>query len=81
MTFDFARLLAPITPADFFETAWQKEPIHIVRDASTYYSELLSLRDVDALIYFGKATFPAELNFSVAPRAEAVVPGTPPLEA
>lgn len=80
MALDFARMIAPTRPEVFFEAAWQKEPLVIARGEPGYYTELLSLRDVDALIYFGKATFPKELTFEVAPRAETVLPGAPPLQ-
>jgi hypothetical protein len=60
MSFDFARLITPISPTAFLERIWQREPLHVSRSAPGHYAELLSLHDVDALIYFGKASFPQE---------------------
>ncbi|XP_046384147.1 ribosomal oxygenase 1-like [Ischnura elegans] len=47
---NFAWLIHPATPADFFKTAWEKRPLHIKRHLSNYYSSLLSTEGIDKML-------------------------------
>jgi ribosomal protein L16 Arg81 hydroxylase len=42
-----ATLLAPVTVADFFSQYWEKEPLHIRRDLDSYYSDVLTVNELD----------------------------------
>jgi hypothetical protein len=55
--FDLARLLCPVDPEAFFRDTWEKRPLAVNRNAPDYYSDLLSPRDVDALIAFSRPKF------------------------
>ena len=43
-------LLAPVTPAEFFERYWEREPLVIRRNESSYYGSLLTLDDFDRVL-------------------------------
>ena len=47
---DLARLLAPVDPVDFVREYWEKKPLHIHRDDPKYYSDLLTLDDMDRVL-------------------------------
>ena len=49
---DFAALIAPISPEEFFRDTWEKRPLAIRRGDRDYYGDLFSLRDVDGVIAF-----------------------------
>jgi len=50
--FTLATLLQPIEPAVFFQDAWEKQPLHVSGRKPDYYAGLLSLDDIDELVYF-----------------------------
>jgi ribosomal protein L16 Arg81 hydroxylase len=55
----FADLLAPVRPERFFEQHWESRPLHIQRSEGHYYTQLLTNRDVEALISSGGLRYPA----------------------
>lgn len=50
--FDFERMFNPIETATFFNEYWEKRPLLIPRSKPDYYSELLSMKDIDSIIKF-----------------------------
>jgi hypothetical protein len=50
--FDFEKMLNPIEPATFLNEYWEKRPLFIPRNQPDYYSELLSIKDIDSIIWF-----------------------------
>jgi ribosomal protein L16 Arg81 hydroxylase len=50
--FDFAKLIHPIELSTFFDEYWEKQPLIISRQEPDYYRELLSMQDVDSVLYF-----------------------------
>ena len=81
-------LLAPIAAETFFRESWEKEPLAIARDDERHYAGLLSMRDMDAVIAYGRPKFSDTTAFdAVAPRPPTYVrgaladqPASPPLD-
>ncbi|HYN88955.1 MAG TPA: cupin domain-containing protein [Ardenticatenaceae bacterium] len=48
--FDFARMIAPIEPGEFFDEFWEKRPLIVARNQPDYYSKLLSMCDLDRML-------------------------------
>ena len=48
--FGLARLIAPVSPDDFADRHWEREPLIIQRDEPAYYDQLLTIGDVDGLL-------------------------------
>lgn len=48
--FDLTKLLAPISPAQFFGDYWEEKPLLVSRNDRDYYETLLSLAEIDPLI-------------------------------
>ena len=55
----FADLLAPLERAAFFETHWEREPLHLQRSDPGLYGALLTPRDVEAAISSGGLRYPS----------------------
>jgi ribosomal protein L16 Arg81 hydroxylase len=55
----FMNLLAPVRQKRFFEQHWENQPLHVQRSQSDYYAQLLTNRDVEAVISSGGLRFPA----------------------
>jgi ribosomal protein L16 Arg81 hydroxylase len=49
---DFARLIHPITPEEFFQEYWEQKPLLVSRKEPTYYHGLFRLDDVDAVLHY-----------------------------
>jgi lysine-specific demethylase/histidyl-hydroxylase NO66 len=58
-TLDLARLLDPIERPEFFESYWEKRPLHLGRSDAHYYNDLLTLSDLERLIASPEARYPA----------------------
>jgi len=56
---NFAQMIAPVSPDEFFATHWEKEPLFIRRADPGFYDELLTLRDVQNTISSGGLRYPA----------------------
>lgn len=48
--FDLARLINPITPAEFKRDYWERKPLIVRRGQPSYFDGLLSLLDVDQIL-------------------------------
>lgn len=48
---DFLTAIAPFTPDSFFNDYWEKRPLHISGRSPNYYTPLMTLADVDQLLY------------------------------
>src|SRR5262245_2323821 len=71
-------LIAPTLPEVFFRDHWQRQPLVVSRGEPGTYAHLVSLRDVDSLIYFGRPAFLQASGSSPAegvPHADSVVKG------
>ena len=55
----FADLLVPVRPETFFAQYWESQPLHVRRSESDYYVQLLTPRDVEAVISAGGLRYPA----------------------
>lgn len=47
---DFAALLAPVLPDDFFRDHWERKPLHISRGDAHYYNGFLTNDDLESII-------------------------------
>jgi ribosomal protein L16 Arg81 hydroxylase len=56
---DFAWLLAPMERDEFFETHWEKRPLHLRRPQAGVYDPLLVLADLERLIGSREARYPS----------------------
>jgi hypothetical protein len=75
--FDFVRLISPAEPDAFFRESWEKHPFTISRRDSSYYSCLLSIRDVDSMIYFTRPKFSGAQFETTPPTAvRGILPDT-----
>jgi len=52
-------LLAPVEPEHFFRNHWEKQPLIIDRDCTTYYESVLTLDDIDKILASGSIRQPA----------------------
>lgn len=78
MDFTLDRMLEPLCRNDFLREHWQRKPLILNRRKPDYYAELLTLRDVDSLLYFGRPDFPYIAGASpggAARRASSVITG------
>lgn len=50
-TLDFLTTIAPLTPDTFFNDYWEKRPLLISRQSPSYYTPLMTLADVDRILY------------------------------
>ncbi len=48
--FDFARVLAPVSPETFFAEHWERKPLLLERGEGGYYAGLMTLDDVDFIL-------------------------------
>ena len=48
---DFLTTIAPFTPDSFFNDYWEKRPLVISGRSPNYYAELMTLVDVDTILY------------------------------
>jgi hypothetical protein len=76
--FDLARLLAPISVEAFVRDNWEREPLVIERGDDDYFRDLLSIAEVDHLLYFGRPAFPFAGTASDGTTPPSVVLGTMP---
>lgn len=58
-TFDFTKLIHPISPDTFFAEYWEKKPLHLQRRDEGYYRDLLTHQDLDSIISNTDMRFPA----------------------
>src|SRR5438093_4805309 len=49
-TFSLTRMLHPVKRAHFVQHYWEKQPLRIRRNDPDYYSDLLTLADVDRIL-------------------------------
>lgn len=73
---DLRKLLAPIGEAAFFGAHWEKEPLHLARGWTDYYTGLFSSKDVDSIIAFTRPKFADTGAFKPeVPRQKSFVQG------
>lgn len=51
MDWDFAKAIAPIGVDTFFNEYWEKRPLVVDNRDSNYYSNLLTMADIDLIVY------------------------------
>jgi ribosomal protein L16 Arg81 hydroxylase len=56
---DFAALLAPVPPDDFFRNHWERKPLHVSRGDAHYYDGVLTNDDLESIISTGDLRSPA----------------------
>jgi ribosomal protein L16 Arg81 hydroxylase len=56
---DFAALLAPALPADFFREHWERKPLHLSRGDAHYYDGVLTNHDLESIISSADLRYPA----------------------
>lgn len=57
--FNFEKLISPISKEEFFDKYFEKECLILTRDDQKYFSELLTMSDIDNLLYSQVLRFPA----------------------
>lgn len=74
--FDWNSLLAPVNATTFFHEYWEKQPLHLVRSEPSYYRDIFTLADVDAVIAFTRPKFADAAAFrGEKPQAKSFVQG------
>ena len=58
MNSDHENILHPLSREQFFSDHWEKSPLHIERTNPEFFSELLSIADIEALLSTGSQFFP-----------------------
>jgi ribosomal protein L16 Arg81 hydroxylase len=58
---DFAALLAPVLPDDFFRNQWERKPLHLSRGDAHYYDGVLTNDDLESIISSADLRYPAIL--------------------
>ncbi|MEH2214509.1 cupin domain-containing protein [Nostoc sp.] len=71
---DFERLVNPIEVPTFFNEYWEKRPLVIPRSELDYYGDLLSMKDIDSIIWFTRCKL---LGVELAKDEYRVPPGSP----
>ena len=56
---DFAALLAPVLPNDFFRNHWERQPLHLSRGGAHFYDGLLTNDDLESIISYADLRSPA----------------------
>ena len=56
---DFAALLAPVLPDDFFRDHWERKPLHLSRGDARYYDGVLTNDDLESIISYADLRYPA----------------------
>ena len=56
---DFAALLAPVLPDDFFRDHWERKPLHLSRGDAHYYDGVLTNDDLESIISSADLRYPA----------------------
>ena len=56
---DFAALLAPVLPDDFFRNHWERKPLHLSRGDAHYYDGVLTNDDLESIISHADLRYPA----------------------
>ena len=56
---DFAALLAPVLPDDFFRNHWERKPLHLSRGDAHYYDGVLTNDDLESIISTADLRYPA----------------------
>ena len=56
---DFAALLAPVLPDDFFRDHWERKPLHLSRGDAHYYDGVLTNDDLESIISYADLRYPA----------------------
>ncbi len=56
---DFAALLAPVLPENFFRDHWERKPLHLSRGDAHYYDGVLSNDDLESIISAADLRYPA----------------------
>lgn len=54
----FADVLAPLGADRFFTEYWERAPLHIAREDPSFYGELFTARDVDAVLTMSRPRWP-----------------------
>lgn len=57
--FDFASLIAPVPPDQFFAQHWENQPLFLQRDDQNFYKHLISQNDIEHIISFMDVRHPA----------------------
>jgi ribosomal protein L16 Arg81 hydroxylase len=78
MDFDLAKLLAPMSVEAFLRDTWEREPLVLERGDASYFRELLSIGEVDELLFFGRPAFPFAGTPADGTTPPSVVLGTMP---
>ncbi len=61
-------LLNPLGLSDFFQTYWERTPLHLSRENDAHFASLLSIADVEELLSTQTLEFPsAQLTHSASP--------------
>lgn len=58
---EFSKLIQPIELSSFLEKHWEKFPFFLRREHPDYYSKLVSINDIDSIIYCSK---PSSMAFN-----------------
>jgi ribosomal protein L16 Arg81 hydroxylase len=56
---DFAALIAPVLPDDFFRDYWERKPLHLSRGDAQFYDSVLSNDDLESIISNADLRYPA----------------------
>jgi ribosomal protein L16 Arg81 hydroxylase len=54
----FESMLHPVEPAHFFDTHWEREPLHVQRKDAAFYEKLLSIADLEQIIESPNSRYP-----------------------
>jgi len=62
------KVLSPLSETEFFETYWERSPVHIGRDDESHFAALLSVADIELLLSTQSQSFPSvQLTHSARP--------------
>ncbi len=79
----FRMLIAPVTLEEFFQTYYEKKPLHVSRDNMSYYRDWMSIGNVRALVDSGtlewstEVSAPRSTHRNIACPASAPIPSPP----
>lgn len=60
---NFKELISPVSTGDFFSTYYEKKHLHIKRNSKTFYQDVLTIKELDTILFSIGNTFP---DFRVA---------------
>ena len=55
----YEKIIGPIESAVFYDSYWEQQPLHIARDKSAFFADLIDVHDIEVLLSTHEVYFPS----------------------